>query len=151
MLFASQVAPRLLRIDLRKEARSALARLGGADLNLDPDQSHSFPSLISRGFRVTGAAGKTVTAVEAELGGNATIEGVRRGNARMPVTGACMLDAGNEVAVSCLRTALADAARIIGPELGDPIDVMFIVENPRRRAHTPANAGITLAAIVSSC
>ena len=32
VLFASQVAPRLLRIDLRKEARSALARLGGADL-----------------------------------------------------------------------------------------------------------------------
>src|SRR5580658_109698 len=51
VLFASQVAPRLLRIDLRKEARSALARLGGADLNLDTDQHHSFPSLVSRGFR----------------------------------------------------------------------------------------------------
>jgi putative transport protein len=42
VLFASQAAPKLLRIDLRKEARNALARLGGADLNLDPDQRYSF-------------------------------------------------------------------------------------------------------------
>jgi putative transport protein len=128
VLFASQVAPRLLGIDLRKDARAALARLGGADLNLDSDQSHSFPSLVSRGFRVAAAAGKTVTAVELELRGNATIEGVRRGDAQIPVTGAYLLAAGDEVAVSGLRTALADADRLIGPELGDPADVRFIVE-----------------------
>src|SRR5580698_1498968 len=128
VLFASQAAPRLLRIDLRKEARAAMARLGGADLNLDPDQSHSFPSLISRGFCVAAAAGKTIGVVEAELGGDATIEDVQRGKAPVPVAGACLLDMGDEVAVSGLRTAVASAAQIIGPELDNPTDVKFIVE-----------------------
>jgi aspartate-alanine antiporter len=128
VLFASQAAPRLLGVNLRTEARRVLAELGGADLNLDSDQSHSFPSIISRGFRVAAAAGKTVAALEVELGGSATVEAVRRGDAQIPVTGACRLDAGDEVAVSGLRAVLADAARVIGPELGDPKDVDFIVE-----------------------
>src|SRR5580692_6567345 len=55
VLFASQAAPRLLRINLHVEARRVLAKLGGADLNLDPDQTHSFPSLGSRGFRAATA------------------------------------------------------------------------------------------------
>jgi putative transport protein len=57
VLFASQIAPRLLGIDLQKEAGRALAELGGIDANLDGDQSGSFPALISRGLRVAGAAG----------------------------------------------------------------------------------------------
>jgi AspT/YidE/YbjL antiporter-like protein len=147
VLFASQIAPRLLRIDLRKEARAALARLGGADLNLDPDQSHSFPSLVSRGFQVGAAAGKTVAAVEAELGGNATIEGIRRHDAKMTVAETCLLDAGDEVAVSGLRTALAGAGQFIGPELSDPADVNFIVETrdvvlTHRPMHGTAVAGL---------
>jgi putative transport protein len=148
VLFASQVAPRLLRIDLRKEARAAMARLGGADLNLDPDQSHAFPSLISRGFRVAAAAGKTIAVVEVELGGDATIEGVQRSKAPVPVTAACLLDTGDEVSVSGLRTALAGAAQIIGPELDNPSDVKFIVETrdvvlTRRPMH-----GSTVAAVI---
>lgn len=148
VLFASQAAPRLLRIDLRKEARLALARLGGADLNLDPDQSHSFPSLISRGFRVTTAADKTVAAVESELGGDATVEGVRRGDAQIPVTGACLLHAGDEVAVSGLRAAVAAAAKVIGPELGDPTDVDFTIETRDVvLTHRPMH-GATVSAVV---
>jgi putative transport protein len=128
VLFASQAAPRLLGIDLRAEARRVLAKLGGPDLNLDSDQSHSFPSIISRGFRVTAAAGKSVATVEAELGGGATIERLQRGNAHTPVAVDGLLEASDEIAVSGLRPALADAARIIGPELSDPTDVDFIVE-----------------------
>src|SRR3984957_447354 len=128
VLFASQAAPRLLGIDLRAEARRLLAKLGGPDLNLDSDQSHSFPSIISRGFRVTAAAGKSVATVEVELGGGATIERLKRSNAEAPLAAGCLLEESDEVAVSGLRAALADAARVIGPELSDPKDVDFIVE-----------------------
>jgi len=128
VLFASQFAPMLLGVDLRTEARRVTAKLGGADENLDADQMHSFPTLGSRGFRVVAAAGKTVAAVEAELGGNATIEGARRGDRHLSITDACLLAAGDEVAVSGQRATLADAARILGPELGAPADVDFIVE-----------------------
>ena len=128
VLFTSQAAPKLLRIDLRAEARRVLAKLGGVDQNLDTDQSSSFPSLVSRGFRVMAAAGKTVSTVEGEFGGGATIESVKRGNAEIPVNGACVLDTGDEVAVSGLRTAMAAGNRVIGAELGDPADVKFIIE-----------------------
>ena len=128
VLFASQVAPRLLRINLREEARRSLARIGGADLNLDADQHHSFPELISRGYRVTVAAGKTVAALETELGGDAKIENIKRGTLVIPVVPTCALEAQDEIAVAGPRLTLADAAMKIGSELGTPSAVDFIVE-----------------------
>jgi aspartate-alanine antiporter len=148
VLFASQAAPRLLGVDLRAESRRVLAKLGGPDLNLDSDQSHSFPTIVSRGFRVAAAAGKTVEAVEAELGGGATIERIQRGDAQLPVSAACLLASGDEVALSGLRAALADAARIIGPELSDPKDVDFIVETRDVVFTSRAVPGTDAAAIV---
>ena len=148
VLFASQAAPRLLGINLRDEARKTLAKLGGVDANLDPDQDMAFPSLISRGFGVSAAAGKTVAAVELALGGNATVEAVRRHDADVKVTGDCLLETGDEVAVAGLRTALTEAARIIGPEVGDPSKVTFTVETrdvvlTRWPNHRAAVAAIT--------
>ncbi len=128
VLFASQLAPRLLGINLRQEARRELADIGGSDLGLDPDQHHPFPSLISRGFRVTAAAGRTVGEIEAALGGEASIEGIRRHGTESPVNQASTLDTGDEIAVSGLRRALVDAGRFIGPELGEPPDPDFVVE-----------------------
>jgi len=148
VLFASQAAPRLLGINLRDEARKTLAKLGGVDANLDPDQDMAFPSLISRGFGVSAAAGKTVAAVELALGGNATVEAVRRHDADVKVTGDCLFETGDEVAVAGLRTALTEAARIIGPEVGDPSKVTFTVETrdvvlTRWPDHRAAVAAIT--------
>jgi aspartate-alanine antiporter len=128
VLFASQAAPRLLGINLRTESRRLLAKLGGADLNLDKDQGHSFPPIVSRGFHVAAAAGKTVAMTEVALGKNATIEAVRRGERPIAVSDVSVLEAGDEVAASGLRSAMAEATRIIGPELADPEDVDFIVE-----------------------
>ena len=147
VLFASQAAPRLLGIDLRAESRRVLAKLGGPDLNLDSDQSHSFPPIVSRGFRVAAAAGKTVETVEAELSG-ATIERVQRGDAQAPVSAAYVLAADDEVALSGLRAELADAARVIGPELSDPKDVDFIVETRDIVFTSRAVPGTDAAAIV---
>ncbi|OYV45660.1 MAG: hypothetical protein B7X10_05550, partial [Burkholderiales bacterium 21-58-4] len=96
--------------------------------NLDTDQGHSFPAFGSRAFRVGAGSGKSVAVIEAELGGKATIEGIRRGNAAVAVTDACLLASGDEVAVLGSRVALADAARVVGQELGAPSAVDFIVE-----------------------
>ncbi len=147
VLFASQAAPKLLGIDLRKEARKSMERIGGVDSNLDADQEHSFPPLVSRGLRAAAAAGKSVAAIEMALGGNATVEGLRRRGADVAVTGDCPIEADDEVAVAGLRSALADAARVIGPEIGDPAAVTFTVETrdvvlTRWPAHRAAVAGI---------
>jgi AspT/YidE/YbjL antiporter-like protein len=77
---------------------------------------------------VEAAAGKTIAMTEAALGDNATIEGVRRGATQMGLGDLGLLERGDEVAASGLRSAMADAAHIIGPELTDPKDVDFIVE-----------------------
>jgi len=128
VLFSSQAAPKLLGIDLRAEARKTLGKLGGVDANLDADQGQAFPSLISRGFSVEAAAGKTVAAVELALGGKATVEGLRRRDADLKVTGDFMLERSDEVAVAGLRSALTEAAGVIGPEVADPSKVTFTVE-----------------------
>lgn len=128
ILFASQLAPWLMRINLRTEARRTLARLGGVELDLEPDQRYSFPLLISRAYHVTVAAGKTIAEVEGALGGGATVESVRRGDTQRTVTGSCLLDTKDEIAVTGLRSALAGAGPLIGPEIGDPSDARFIVE-----------------------
>jgi putative transport protein len=128
VLFTSQVAPWLLGIDLRSESRRVLAQFGGVDLNLDSDQRHSFSPLVSRGFTVSVAAGKTVANVEDEIGGNVTIEFIRRGGVEIPAPQACILSGNDQVGVTGLRAGLANAARSIGPELGDPSDVDYIVE-----------------------
>lgn len=128
VLFSSQVAPKLLGVDLREEARKTLDRLGGVDANLDSDQGQAFPSLISRGFGVAAADGQTVAAVESALGGHATIERLRRHQADLMVTGDCTLEKGDEVAVSGQRAALVDAERVIGRELPDPSKATYTVE-----------------------
>ena len=137
---ASTCAPR---------ARRVLAKLGGADLNLDADQSHSFPSLISRGFRVAAAAGKTVEAVEAELGGGATIERVQRGDAQVPVSAACLLAAGDEVAVSGLRADAGRRGSRHRSRTRRPEGRRLHRRNARRRTHAPARCtGTDVGAIV---
>jgi putative transport protein len=74
------------------------------------------------------AAGKTVFAVEAELGDKATVEDIRRRDTHLIAANDCLLEAGDEVAVAGSRTVLADAARVFGPEIGAPADIDFIVE-----------------------
>jgi hypothetical protein len=51
-----------------------------------------------------------------------------RRSAQIPVAAERQLKAGDEIAVSGLRFALAGASKLIGSELGDPKDVDFIVE-----------------------
>ncbi len=128
VLFSSQIAPKLLGIDLREEARRTMAKLGGVDANLDADQADAFPPLVSRGFLVAAAAGQSIAAIESALAGNVTVEGLRRDNADIKITGDCLLRMGDELAVAGLRSALVDAAKIIGPEAGDPSAVKFIIE-----------------------
>ena len=157
VLFSSQAAPRLLGIDLRTESRRLLAKLGGGDANLDPDQSHSFPALISRGFRASGlVGGKTVAAVEAEMGGQATIERIQRAGRAAPAMATDTLVLGDDVAVSGPRAAMDKAARVVGPELLAPGDVDFIVETrdvvlTRRAMHRTDAAAIAAFLNVSGC
>lgn len=128
VLFASQIAPRLLGIDLKKAARQALVKLGGAGSDLDPDQSAAFPSLVRRGFSVSTANGQSVASLEIALGGDATIEGVRRHGIAVGVTDDLVLQAADEVSLVGQRSPISDAVHLVGDEIADPSGLSFTVE-----------------------
>ena len=117
VLFTSQFAPLLLRIDLRAEAEKMWRTLGG-DGALGDGQRAAAPALVGRAFRIDGAHGATVFAIEQQHGFNLTIEQVRRNGSDLPVEPQLALASGDLVLVGGRREAIVAAA----PGLGDEVD-----------------------------
>jgi len=117
VLFTSQFAPLLLRIDLRAEAEKMWRTLGG-DGALGDGQRAAAPALVGRAFRIDGARGATVFAIEQQHGFNLTIEQVRRNGSDLPVEPQLALASGDLVLVGGRREAIVAA----GPGLGDEVD-----------------------------
>lgn len=117
VLFTSQFAPLLLRIDLRAEAEKMWRTLGG-DGALGDGQRAAAPALVGRAFRIDGAHGATVFAIEQQHGFNLTIEQVRRNGSDVPVEPQLALASGDLVLVGGRREAIVAAA----PSLGDEVD-----------------------------
>ncbi|MFL9939607.1 aspartate-alanine antiporter [Paraburkholderia graminis] len=117
VLFTSQFAPLLLRIDLRAEAEKMWRTLGG-DGALGDGQRAAAPALVGRAFRIDGAHGATVFAIEQQHGFNLTIEQVRRNGSDVPVEPQLALASGDLVLVGGRREAIVAAA----PGLGDEVD-----------------------------
>jgi AspT/YidE/YbjL antiporter-like protein len=109
VLFTSQFAPLLLRIDLRAEAEKMWRTLGG-DGALGDGQRAAAPALVGRAFRIDGAHGATVFAIEQQHGFNLTIEEVRRNGSDVPVEPQLALASGDLVLVGGRREAIVAAA-----------------------------------------
>ena len=78
VLFTSQFAPLLMRIDLKKEAAALAQRMGESEATA---AAQAMPELVGRAYLVGPAAGTTVGEFEAALGHNATIERIASGGA----------------------------------------------------------------------
>lgn len=116
VLFTSQFAPLLLRINLRDEAERVWRKLGGAGA-FSEGQRAAAPALVGRVFRVGAAAGATVLALEQQQGFNLTIEQVQRAGANLPVEPHLRLAAGDLALVAGRRAAVVAAAAGIGEEV----------------------------------
>jgi len=139
LLFVPFVAPRLMGIDLKAEAAKLEAELaGGTPAKAD---NLSYRKFQARAYRVSAAAGRTVEAIEAEIGGRTVIERIVRDGADIPPNRASILEAGDDVVLTGPTAAIVDAEPVIGPEVdsdellrslpGNVIEVL--VEN--RRLH----------------
>ncbi|WP_322015134.1 aspartate-alanine antiporter [Paraburkholderia sp. J12] len=166
VLFTSQIAPLILRINLRDESARLARKLGG-DGVLDEGERLALPPLVGRAFLVGPAAGTVVSAFEARFGNNVTIERVLRGGKQLEVDAQFVLAAGDTVFIAGRREAMIEASSAFGEEvsgesfarvLAQRTDVLvtrrdingITLAQMRERAEPQAGRGIYVAALTRS-
>ncbi|MBN3852608.1 aspartate-alanine antiporter [Paraburkholderia sp. Ac-20340] len=116
VLFTSQIAPIIMRVNLRDEAARLFRKLGG-DGVLDDGQRLALPPLVGRAFDVGQAAGMQVSAFEARFGNNITIEQVLRASRQIETNAQFVLQPGDVVLIAGRREAMVDASALLGGEV----------------------------------
>jgi aspartate-alanine antiporter len=139
VLFTSQFAPLLLRVNLRDEAERVWRKLGGAGA-FSEGQRAAAPALVGRAFRISTAAGVSVRALEERHGYNLTVEQIERDGVKLPVEPELRLASGDLVLVAGRRGAVVEAAASLGDEVAGADFAQFVVERldvvmTRREAH----------------
>jgi putative transport protein len=119
--------PRLMSADLRNEAKRAEAELGSPP-SLSVDQRFAFPSLMSRVYQVTTAAGESVADIERRLRGDGSVEAVLRGATSVAVKPELRLEKADKVALAGRRVAVASGTSVIGPEVVNPVGLNTVME-----------------------
>jgi aspartate-alanine antiporter len=114
--FCSLIAPRLMGVSLKEEARKLEIALAG-DSAAPRQTALSYRRFDARVYRVEGAAGMTVHDVEAAIGERAVVHSIRRKGAAVEPAPELPLQAGDEIVLTARRAGLLAAEEAIGPEL----------------------------------
>lgn len=119
IVFVSQIAPRLMGINLKAQARTLEDELakttGGA-----PTSGLAHRGVEARVFVVKQAAGQTINAVEASFAARSVIERIRRAGHDLELAPTLTLRARDHVVLAGRRPEMVAAVRIIGPEVERP-------------------------------
>ncbi|CAG9176078.1 Aspartate/alanine antiporter [Cupriavidus laharis] len=121
VLFTSQFAPWLLRVNLRESAGKLWQKLGGEN-DMGEGQSSALPLLVARVLRVEGVAGNSVLEAEKLVALGVTIRRVRRDGNTFRPTPAEVLRAGDVVLAVGRRDAMVTFTGLVGPEMLDEPD-----------------------------
>lgn len=149
VFFTSQVAPFLLRFNLR-EASSELAKELQAASDDDVATQPVLPRLVGRAHRVEHAAGLTVRQLETALGGRTLVMGLVRDGKLMESVPDLTIERDDIVALIGVRDKLVSAREVIGQEVSLPLsqsDVLrleehqVIVNNPAVNGRSLAELG----------
>lgn len=132
LLFVPLVAPWLMGIDLKTEAKELEASLSGA-ASLRAG-SLTYRKFNARAYRVEEAEGQTVGAIEDRIGSRIVIERIVRGGSSVEPDRHVTLARGDEVALAGPSAAIISSGTHIGPEIdgsqilgdvtGEVLDVM---------------------------
>jgi putative transport protein len=115
LLFVPFVAPRLMRIDLKKEAAKLEAELaGGAPRKTE---NLAYRKFQARAYRVSAGAGRNVKAIEDEVGSRTVIERIVRKGADVEPHLDTVLEAGDDVVIAGPTAAIVAAKPVIGTEI----------------------------------
>ncbi|MDH1524171.1 aspartate-alanine antiporter [Achromobacter mucicolens] len=120
VFFTSQVAPALLRINLREASKALEAQLGATPGDNDEASLPTLPRLVGRAHVVKDVDGKRVADVEAQLGGRTVVSRVLRNGEAVDATPDYVLATGDIVVVLGLRRFALRAGSVIGPEIQMP-------------------------------
>ncbi|TXL75933.1 aspartate-alanine antiporter [Vineibacter terrae] len=122
VVFTSQIAPLLLRINLRKEA-AALAHALGAEDGDGDDGGTALPSIVGRAFRAGPVMGQTVDAFEREYKQLLTIQRVRRGGEVLEATPDLVIRDNDILLLFGRRKAVIAAQERLGGEVPVPPEI----------------------------
>src|SRR3954465_6667049 len=120
LLFVPFVAPKLMRIDLKAEASKLEAELSGGGPP-KPGNLH-YRKFQARAYRVSTAAGRTVSSIEQEIGSRTVIERIVRHGADIEPHLDSVLEEGDDIVIAGPTAAIVSARPAIGAEIdGDDI------------------------------
>ena len=128
IFFASRVAPRLMRTDLKREARNLENTLGGTATKLAPGQYDSFGALRARVYQVTqnDAVGMTVADLEDRF--SVRVEQAAYQEKRIDVTPDLTLQNGFRLALQGKLDQVGQAGKFVGKETANLSALGFINE-----------------------
>jgi putative transport protein len=115
LLFVPFVAPKLMRIDLKKEAAKLEAELSGG--NPPKTENLAYRKFQARAYRVSAAAGRTVKTIEDEIGSRTVIERIVRKGTDVESRLDTVLEAGDDIVVTGPTAAIVAAKPVIGTEI----------------------------------
>lgn len=119
VFFTSQVAPALLRLNLKTASRELATRLEAASDD-DVATQPALPRLVGRAYRAEGAAGLTVGQLEGQIGGRTLVAGLFRGDESLSADPDQKIEAGDIVALIGVRERLVNAGERVGVEVLPP-------------------------------
>jgi putative transport protein len=115
LLFVPLVAPRLMGVDLKEEARKLETELSGGPA---PKSGNLlYRKFQARAYRVTEGANHTVCEIEARIGRRAVIERIVRDGADIEPHQDAKLAPDDEILLAGPTAAIVAAEPIIGPEI----------------------------------
>ena len=137
ILFLTWLGPKILRADLRSEAKALEQKLAGSAVG---KQMFSGAYYGLRGYVVESAqvAGATIEALERRYAeARLCVHRIQRGGELLTLDPALALQRGDQLVVSARRSAFRDAERAIGPEIDDaallsvPLSTVSVVVTSR--------------------
>ncbi|MHB0769521.1 aspartate:alanine exchanger family transporter [Bradyrhizobium sp. 5.13L] len=115
LIYVPLLAPKVMGVDLKVEAKKLEAELSGGE----PPKTENlhYRKFQARAYRVDAAAGRTVKAIEEEIGSRTVIERIVRQGADIEPHLDTVLEAGDDIVIAGRTAAIVAARPIIGTEI----------------------------------
>jgi putative transport protein len=115
LLYVPFVAPKLMGINLKEEAKKLELELSGGE----PPKAENlhYRKFQARAYRVSAAAGRTVKTIEEEIGGRSVIERIVRQGADIEPHLDTVLESGDDIVIAGRTAAIVAAKPVIGTEI----------------------------------